>query len=84
LTCQHLKSNGNWIVTDFVDEGKWWQPLMLSVMYGFFRITSRIGARKLPEWDLHFENTGFNEILSARFYSGFIRSRVYEKNSVSE
>jgi tRNA (cmo5U34)-methyltransferase len=78
-SAQYLRENGQWIVTDFVDESKWWQRLMLWLMYGFFRITTGIEARSLPEWDRQIKENGLSEVGRAGFYGGFISTRLYAK-----
>ncbi|WP_333818700.1 class I SAM-dependent methyltransferase [Ohtaekwangia sp.] len=72
-----LKEDGCWIVTDFVDEGRWWQKILLKSMYIFFRTLSKIEATSLPPWRLQLEREGLRRKASQKFYHGFIESSLY-------
>jgi len=72
-----MKPGALWIVTDFVKE-KRWQVIMLKVMYWFFRITCNIESRQLPEWSKSVEQAGMKEVDSKTFYSGFIKTVLYQ------
>lgn len=74
-----LRLKGLWIVSDFVDGGIWWQRLLLWVMYRFFRVTCGISAEKLPAWGLALSLAAMKERRFQSFFSGFIKSTVYEK-----
>lgn len=71
-----LSAEAMWIVTDFADQGKWWQKVLLKMMYHFFRFTCDIDARWLPRWqrimDAHLERKE-----ERTFFKGFIVSAVY-------
>lgn len=72
-----MKADAQWIVTDFVKE-KWWQVIMLRVMYWFFRITCGIESRQLPEWSRAMDYAGVKEIELKTFYNGFIKATLYQ------
>lgn len=72
-----IKSDGLWLVSDFVFNGKFWQRILLWTMYRFFRLTCGILATRLPAWDHHITGVGMEEISSRSFYRAFIRSAVY-------
>jgi|SRR5688572_27754561 len=71
-----INQNGLWIITEFIDEGKWWQKILLKTMYVFFRITSGIQATSLPPWENTVHQNGMILVESKGFYKGFIRSEV--------
>ncbi len=73
-----LKQNARWIATDFVDEKKWWQQLMIGIMYTFFRVVCGIEAKQLPKWNSIICESGFNEIESCSSHKGFIKSILYK------
>ncbi len=73
-----LKPGAIWIVTDFVDNKKWWQTVMLKTMYWFFRITCNIESQQLPEWNKSVEKAGMKEIDSETFYRDFIKTALYQ------
>ena len=66
-----------WMVADFVDHGKWWQRLLLKIMYSFFRQTCRIEARMLPPWSGILVQSGLRMEHRRLYYGGFIESTVY-------
>ena len=68
-----------WLITDFTDQGKWWQKILLSLMYLFFRRVCNIEAGKLPNWSMVFDELNFKEIESKSFYGGFIESHCYHR-----
>jgi tRNA (cmo5U34)-methyltransferase len=74
-----LTENGVWIVADFIDAGRWWQRVLLKAMYSFFVAVCEIDARTLPSWEQQIEAVGLRQGEFSYFYSGFIKSAVYEK-----
>jgi ubiquinone/menaquinone biosynthesis C-methylase UbiE len=73
-----IKSGGLWIVTDFVDNKKWWQSILLKLMYWFFRITCGLEMQQLPEWNKSMEKIELKEVESKFFYNGFIKTAVFQ------
>jgi ubiquinone/menaquinone biosynthesis C-methylase UbiE len=74
---QASKPSALWMVADFVDEGKWWQRILLNIMYSFFRRTCRIEARMLPPWGDILVQSGLGIVQRRLYYAGFIESAVY-------
>jgi tRNA (cmo5U34)-methyltransferase len=72
-----LKKDFKWIATDFVDEGKWWQRIMLKLMYCFFAITAKIDSKQLPDWIRILQKNGLHLISSKSFYAGFIKTSIF-------
>lgn len=72
----HLHPNVRWLATDFVKE-KWWHGFMLWVMYRFFRLSTGIEAKWLPDWQHYLSNILGGKIVSQKFYHGFIVTSVY-------
>lgn len=72
----HTNPGTQWLVTDFVSK-KNWHKIMLWVMYRFFRITTGIEARSLPDWERHLTHTGLDQTGSSVFFNGFIKSCCY-------
>lgn len=66
-----------WLISDFKDDGKWWQKILLKSMFAFFRITCGIRLTKLVDWRTPLLNSGFEPLDSKAFYKGFILSSVY-------
>ncbi|MDQ2657848.1 MAG: class I SAM-dependent methyltransferase [Bacteroidota bacterium] len=79
---RRLKSGATWLISDFVDGRKWWQRVLLRLMYRFFVITCDIEARRLPNWEDHIRKAGMEANGSRFFYNGFIKSCVYRKSTL--
>ena len=75
-----LSKNSRWIVTDFADQGKWWHRVMLRLMYAFFRLTTGIEARELPDYEKRLTGAGIKKSKEEFFFGSFIRSAVYRIN----
>lgn len=73
-----LKPGAHWIATDFVNDKKWWQRMMLKTMYWFFRITCHLESQQLPEWNKSMEKARIKEIESKTFYKGFIKTALFQ------
>ncbi len=74
-----LRREGIWIATDFVDEKKWWQGLLLFLMYQFFRFACAIQASALPTWEDSLQTQGLRVVKKRNFFGGFISSIVLER-----
>ncbi len=68
-----LSKNATWLAVDFVSE-KWWQKVLLWIMYRFFKIVTGIEARQLPNWTSSLLDEGLVEISNKRFFRGFIKA----------
>jgi ubiquinone/menaquinone biosynthesis C-methylase UbiE len=77
-----LKPAGLWLNTDFRVTGKWWQKIMLSTMFLFFRLVCGIEARKLPEIEKCFEQHQCKALAQKSFFGDFILSTVYKKSEI--
>ncbi|ASU32819.1 class I SAM-dependent methyltransferase [Mucilaginibacter xinganensis] len=73
-----LKPGGSWLNADFQLSGKWWQAILLKLMFLFFRILCNIEASKLPDVQKQFERRGYGVVEEKTFYRDFIISRVYQ------
>jgi ubiquinone/menaquinone biosynthesis C-methylase UbiE len=72
-----LLPHATWLVTDFVDNGKWWQRVLLKAMHIFFRSTTGIEANRLLPLDAFMREAGFATQEVKLFYSGFIQAAIY-------
>ena len=79
-----LNSGGLWLFADFTydkNKGKWWQKILLSLMYKFFRLTCHIEATDLINMEDIFDRNGYLKVFENTYYAGFIKSIVYNKRS---
>jgi len=67
----------DWLITDFVNQQKWWQKMLLKLMYYFFRIVCNLEAVRLPDWRRALGEMSFISMESGTFYDGFIESHRY-------
>lgn len=77
---KNLKKRGVWLITDFVDTGKWWHRILLWTMYRFFRVTSGIEAGSLPHWEMQIAASGFEQRGAKRFFGGFIKTSIWRND----
>ena len=79
-----LKTSGIWLFTDFrLQKGQvhyWWQNLLVKTMLVFFKITTRLEANRLPEYDHYFQAQNLCLVEEKSFLKKFIVSRVYRKS----
>jgi tRNA (cmo5U34)-methyltransferase len=71
-----LLADGKLLCTDFVNH-TWWQGILLTVMYGFFSLTTGLHNRQLAPWRDTIESQGFQRVQSRAFWNGFIFSELY-------
>lgn len=74
-----LKPSGLWLNTDFQLTGKWWQKLLLSSMYLFFKTIGCIENAQLPEIKRCFDEKGLQTLYEKTFFGEFIVATVYGK-----
>jgi tRNA (cmo5U34)-methyltransferase len=74
-----MKVESFWIATDFNDDNKWWQKVLLKTMYFFFRITCGLESQELPEWNKGIKMADVREVESKSFYRGFIKTALYQR-----
>ena len=73
-----LKPGGLWLNCDFQCTGKWWQKVLLRLMFLFFRAICGIEAKGLPATDQEFERYTYQVISQQAFYGDFIISTAYK------
>jgi SAM-dependent methyltransferase len=77
-----LSPGAVWLFTDFVPPSRRWQKALLRVMYAFFRLTARIPARHLPDYERQFRRWGFEPTERRRFFGTMIETlRLQRKNA---
>ena len=79
-----LKISGKWLFTDFrLQKGQahyWWQNLLVKTMLAFFKITTRLEANRLPDYDHYFQAQNLCLVEEKYFLKKLIVSRVYRKS----
>jgi ubiquinone/menaquinone biosynthesis C-methylase UbiE len=76
-----LKQGGWWIQTDFYldHHSPDWQHLMVRIMYWFFRWTTGLRNKKLPDFDGLFQRPELRTKGQARFYRNMVKTVLFEK-----
>jgi ubiquinone/menaquinone biosynthesis C-methylase UbiE len=74
-----VNRNSTWLVTDFVDENKWWQKKLLRLMFLFFNRTCGLQLKELVKWQNALEANRLRRIESEQFYKGFICASVFTR-----
>ena len=67
-----------WLACDFMNV-TWWHGTMLWVMYKFFRFTSDLRTKSIPDWRKCVQDAGFSEIGVEYFFKKFICSSLYRQ-----
>jgi len=70
----HLAEDGQWLVAEFKDAGRWWQRLLLRIMYGFFRWSTGISAARLADYEQVLAGCGWLKIEAFVYYGGFVEA----------
>jgi len=73
---KHLSPSSLWLIADFCSKDTTWKRMKLSAMYAFFRFTTGIAARMLPDWNLAFKTQGWKRSESFPV-DGFIEGAIY-------
>ncbi len=74
-----LKRKAFWLYTDFKEDGKWWEIVMLKSMQLFFRILNVVKVKALPKIDKYFILKGYVLRNEKQYYGGFIEAKTYQK-----
>jgi len=75
-----LNPLGLWLYIDFYlsAQSTFMQKILVKFMYTFFRLASRIEARKLPDIDSYFST--YNVLAKKMYYHNFIQLQVLQKS----
>lgn len=74
-----LAPDSVWLVSDFAGRKIWWQRMLLTLMYVFFRWCCGIEAKQLPPWEQYMRTQGLAVKEEQLFFRGFIKSVRYSR-----
>jgi SAM-dependent methyltransferase len=80
--CPMLEADGCWLFADFYyrrRESRFWQGLMLRVMYFSARLICKVEAEALPDMDSLFAQAGLAPVHISWYYRGFIKAVAYRR-----
>ena len=80
LLARGAKPNAIWLVAEFTT--KWRGKLLVTLMYLFFRLTTRIGASHLPDYVPLLERHGFRREKRRVFYGGIVCAELWKRGCV--
>ncbi len=67
-----------WLLADFRPPRHWWQRLLLKTMYGFFRLSTGLRARRLPDLRAALAALGLRPRLVGTFFADTVEAVVFE------
>jgi len=76
----HLLPNGIWLLTDFVATNNIFTQWLLKLMYFFFKLVANVQVKKLPNYDLFFEQFQYTKLHSKFFYFEMISAFIFVKS----
>ncbi|QCR23244.1 trans-aconitate 2-methyltransferase [Pontibacter sp. SGAir0037] len=77
-----LAPQGYWLFADFwpvQQPTPRWQRLLLWSMYAFFGVLSGVKAKRLPDYQQHFQQLRLHETFSKSFYQQMIQAKVFQQ-----
>ncbi|HEY3755073.1 MAG TPA: class I SAM-dependent methyltransferase [Opitutaceae bacterium] len=76
-----LRMGGRWLFADFCEPASGWRRwrarAWLGLLYAFFRVTTRLSARRLPPAEEIIAAAGFVPQLTASFQQGMLRAVLF-------
>ena len=73
-----LRPGGRWLLADFRPARQGWRRLLLAAMFGFFRLTTRLRARELPDLAAALAARGLHGELKGQFYGRATEAVVFQ------
>ncbi|MBF9237805.1 class I SAM-dependent methyltransferase [Hymenobacter sp. BT683] len=70
-----------WLLADFRPAQGGWRRLLLQLMYAFFRLTTGLRARALPELHIALGNLGLVPLRSRTFFGGALEAVVFSEET---
>ena len=75
---KRLSPTSVWLVAEFKQE-KAWHRIVLALMYRFFRLTTGLKTKHLPEWEAVLSGSRWQLRAMQRFYGRFVEGSVWTK-----
>ncbi|MBD2768560.1 class I SAM-dependent methyltransferase [Hymenobacter sp. BT664] len=72
-----------WLLADFRPAGGGWRRVLLTLMYAFFRLTTGLRARELPNLPRALGCLGLEPTTSETFFAGAVEGVVFVEQSAS-
>lgn len=72
-----LAPGGRWLLADFARPRRWWQRVLLTLMYWFFGFTTGISARRRPPIEDELARLGREPTPAGQFFGGMVEASVW-------
>jgi ubiquinone/menaquinone biosynthesis C-methylase UbiE len=76
---QQVRKDSIWLVSDFIQPQRWWDNVILLIMFKFFKFVSNMDVQSLSDWNACFKGLYCKEE-SKLFRNNFILSVVFKIN----
>ncbi|MCI1186136.1 class I SAM-dependent methyltransferase [Hymenobacter sp. DH14] len=73
-----LRPGGRWLLADFRPARRGWRRWLLAAMFWFFRLTTRLRARDLPDFSAALAARGLRGEAKGRFYGSATEAVVFQ------
>ena len=73
-----LQPGGRWLLADFRPARRGWRRWLLTAMFWFFRLTTRLRARELPDFAAALAARGLRGESKGHFYGGATEAVVFQ------
>ena len=73
-----LRPRGRWLLADFRPARRGWRRWLLAAMFWFFRLTTRLRARELPDFAAALAARGLRGEAKGQFYGGATEAVVFQ------
>ena len=73
-----LRPGGHWLLADFRPAREGWRRLLLAAMFWFFRLTTQLRARELPDLAAALTARGLRGEIKGQFYGGATEAVVFQ------
>lgn len=73
-----LRPGGRWLLADFRPARRGWRWLLLAAMFWFFRLTTRLRARELPDFAAALRERGLQGEILGQYYFGATEAVVFQ------
>ena len=73
-----LRPGGRWLLADFRPARRGWRRLLLAAMFWFFRLTTQLRARELPDLAAALTARGLRGEVQGQFYYGATEAVVFQ------
>ncbi len=79
-----LRPGAAWLLADFCPPARLWQKGMLTVMYRFFRLTTGISGRTIPDLPAELGRLGLRAVETEHLFGGLVAGTALHKPRLAD